>query len=131
MKPRHLLDLVPICLRADLRWSLLELEGRGDLTSRGTTVRALRDRIDQDAYGMLTSHADLVKILSDLEDLYEITICGYEKYSQRPRFRSDLEPETVSQYFLQLIDSSIWRICSTDPLFLKNAKNLFALTPRT
>ncbi len=72
-----------------------------------------------------------MKILSGLDDIYEVTACGYEKCSQRPRFCSDLDPETVSQYFLQLIDSSIWRICSTDSLFLKNAKNLFALTPGT
>ncbi|MFN5856276.1 MAG: hypothetical protein ACK456_10320 [Pseudanabaenaceae cyanobacterium] len=100
-----------------LIWSILDLEAVGDISliwERG--ILDLEANIRFLPKGLILSWQMLVQLAQRFDQVINTVIVGCQEVSEIPSLEPNIDPDPHCEIVLELVDSSIWRIYTKDPL---------------
>lgn len=108
----------------NLRWSILDLEARGDLSRLGTTMQNLEQQIENAPNGLILEWKDLKQLAGEFDQIINGTLAG----CRNPEVLNQINIEDLQSacdIVIQAIDSSLWSVYSRDDGILQKLRSAF------
>jgi hypothetical protein len=98
----------------NFNWSILWIHAVGNLGDEHKNMLDFEKEIDDSESGLVINWKDLVNLSTKFDDIMELLLIGVGKIEQLKKYETDEEMYLVSEYAIELVDSSYWLIHSNN-----------------
>lgn len=109
----------------NLRWSVLDLEATGDVSRLGTTMLDLEQQVKNAPNGLILEWKDLKQLAGEIDQIINGTVAGCQDPDVLNHLNVQGSLRSTCDIVIEAIDSSLWRVYSSDDGILQKLKSAF------